>query len=106
MTDTDRGSDMISFRLDGALAEELDRVAAQDGVSRSALLRGLLVGRVEERPTVRSIRQLWTIHGQLQQVAADLEDEEEEAAESVQNAVASVSDSLEELGEEFEDEDE
>jgi len=97
---------MISFRLDGALAEELDRVAAQDGVSRSALLRGLLVGRVEERPTVRCIRQLWIIHGQLQQIAADLEGEEEEAAESVQNAVASVSDSLEELGEEFEDEDE
>ena len=106
MTDTDRASDMISFRLDGALAEELDRVAAQDGLSRSALLRGLLVGRVEERPTSRCVRQLWTIHGQLRQIVADLEDDEEDAAELVQDAVNSVGESLEELGEEFEDEDE
>ena len=105
MTDPSPTSDMISFRLDGVLAEELDRVAAQDGLSRSALLRGLLVGRVEERPTVRSIHQLWTIHGQLQQIVANLKDEEEDAAESVLNAAASVADSLEELGEEFEDED-
>jgi len=105
MTDTSPTSDMISFRLDGALAEELDRVAAQDGLSRSALLRGLLVGRVEERPTVRCIRQLWMIHGQLEQIVANLEDEEEDAAELVQDAVNSVAGSLEELGEEFEDED-
>ncbi len=102
MTDTSPASDMISFRLDGALAEELDRVAAQDGLSRSALLRGLLVGRVEERPTVRCIRQLWTIHGQLQQIVANLEGEEEDAAELVQDAVNSVAESLEELGEDFE----
>ena len=105
MTDRSPTSDMISFRLDGVLAEELDRVAAQDGLSRSALLRGLLVGRVEERPKVRCIRQLWTIHGQLQKIAVELEDQEEDATQLVQDAVNSVGVSLEWLGEEFEDED-
>ena len=109
MTDRDRGSDMISFRLHGALADELDRLAGEDGCSRSEMLRQLLVGRVQERPTTRCIRLLWTIHGQLQKIGADLEDDEYDAALLLQNAVESVGESLEELGEEFgddEDEDE
>ncbi len=105
MTDTDRASDMISFRLDGALADELDRVARQDGLSRSGMLRELLLGRVQEPPRTRCIRLLWTIHGELQVVVDVLnDDEEEDVASLVQDAVDSVAESLEELGQEFADE--
>ena len=104
MTDTDRASDMISFRVDGALADELDRLAQEDGLSRSGLLRQLLVGRVQERPRIRCVRQLWTIHGQLQKIAAELEDDEEDVAELLHDTVNSVGVSLEWLGAEFEDE--
>ncbi len=107
MTDTDRATDMISFRLDDDLAHHLDRVAAQDGLSRSELLRQLLLWRVDRPfpPTTFCIRQLWTIHGRLQEIVDGLNhDDEEKAADSVQDAADSVADSLEELGEEFEDE--
>ncbi len=55
---------------------------------------------------IRCVRQLWAIYAQLQQIVAELEIDEEDAAESVQKAAESVVDSLEELGEEFADEDE
>lgn len=97
---------MISFRLDGALAVALDQLAEQEGLSRSEVLRRVLLTSIEQPPTIRCVRQLWAIHDQLQQIVADLETDEEDAAESVQDAADSVAQSLEELGEEFEDEDE
>ncbi len=97
---------MISFRLEGTLARELDRIADQGGLSRSEMLRQLLLASVEQPAAIRCVRQLWAIHGQLQQIAVELEIDEEDAAESVQKAAESVADSLEELGEEFADGDE
>lgn len=100
---------MISFRLDAVVVEELDRLAQEQGLSRSEVLRRALLARFDskEPPTIRCIRQLWTIHDQLQKIVDGLaRDEEDDAAESVVAAVESVADSLEELGEEFEDEDE
>ena len=107
MTDTDRATDMISFRMDDDLAHHLDRIAQQDGLSRSELLRQLLLWRVDSAfpPTTFCIRQLWTVHGQLQDIVDALNnDDEDKAADSVQDAVDSIADSLEELGEEFADE--
>ncbi len=95
---------MISFRLEGTLARELDRIAEQSGLSRSEMLRHLLLASVEQPAAIRYVRQLWAIHTQLQQIAGELEIDEEDAAEFVQKAAESVADSLEELGEEFEDE--
>ncbi len=97
---------MISFRLEGTLARELDRIAEQGGLSRSEMLRHLLLASVEQPAAIRCVRQLWAIHAQLQRVAGDLEIDEEDAAKFVHKAAESVADSLEELGEEFADEDE
>jgi len=99
--------DVVSVRLEGALADEVNRIAEEDGLSRSEILRRLLVASLESEqpPTVRCLSQLGVIERQLEQITATLDDvEAEAAAESVEAAAGWVTQSIEEL-EEFEEED-
>ncbi len=48
-----------------------DRIAEQGGLSRSEMLRHLLLASDEQPPAIRCDRQLWTIHAQLQQIVAE-----------------------------------
>ena len=99
--------DVVSVRLEGALADEVNRIAKEDGLSRSEILRRLLVASLESEqpPTVRCLSQLGVIERQLEQITATLDDvEAEDAAASVEAAAGWVTQSIEEL-EEFEEED-
>lgn len=99
--------ELISFRLDGALQEAVDRIARQDGCSRSEVLRRLLMANLqsEEQLTVRCVRRLRAIEGELTQMHELLGDAEaEDAAEFVEEAVDAVGRAVDEL-EEWEEED-
>jgi len=96
--------EMLSFRLDAALAAALDRIAQQDGASRSEILRRLLRAGVEseERLTVRWVRRLRGIEGDLAQTHELLEEAEaDDAAEFVETAVDAIGRAIDEL-EDFE----
>ncbi len=99
--------DVISFRLDGALQEAVDRIARQDGCSRSEILRRLLMANLqsEDQLTVRWIRRLRAIEGELTQMHELFgEAEASDAAEFVEEAVDAVGRAVDEL-EEWEEED-
>ena len=99
--------EMLSFRLDGALATALDRIARQDGASRSEILRRLLLAGVEreEQLTGRWIRRLRAIEGELAAVHELVEEAEaDDAAEFLDLAVDAVARAIDEL-EDFEPED-
>jgi len=98
---------IVSFQLDGALAEEVDRIAQEDGCSRSDVLRRLVLVNLESEAvvTVRWIRRLRVIEGQLMDLSADFEQAEaSEAAEALEDAVGAVVLAIDEL-EDFEPED-
>ncbi len=93
-------SDMISFRLEGALADELDRIAEQEGISRSEVLRRSLLASFdsERGVTIRSLRELRTIHGRVEQIAAKLEDTDAwDAAKPLNEAFDLIADAIAEL---------
>ena len=100
--------DVISFRLDGALQEAVDRIARQDACSRSEVLRRLLMANLqsEEQLTVRCVRRLRAIEGELTQLHEILDDAEaEDAAEFLEVAVDGVGRAIDELEEWEEEED-
>jgi len=99
--------ELISFRLDGALQEAVDRIARQDRCSRSEVLRRLLMANLhsEDQLTVRCVRRLRAIEGELTQIHELLEEaEEDEAAGFVEYAVDGAGRAIDEL-EDFEEED-
>jgi len=92
--------DMISFRLDGALAEQLNRIARKEACSRSELLRRVLLANLdnEDRLTVHWIHRLRAIEGDLSQMHELLEeDEAEDAAAFIKYAVDGVGRAIDEL---------
>ncbi len=91
---------MISFRLEGALADELCRIAEQEGISRSEVLRRSLLASFdsERGVTIRSLRELRTIHGRVEQIAAKLEDTDAwDAAKPLNEAFDLIADAIAEL---------
>ena len=102
-----QSGEMISFRLDTALQEAVDRIARQDGCSRSEVLRRLLMANLqsEEQLTVRCVRRLRAIEGEMAQMHELLyDDEAEDAAEFLEVAIDAVGRTIDEL-EDFEEED-
>ncbi len=100
--------ELISFRLDGALQEAVDRIARQDRCSRSAVLRRLLMANLqsEEQLTVRCVRRLRAIEDELTQMHELLDEAEaEDAAAFLEVAVDGVGRAIDEL-EEFEEDEE
>lgn len=97
---------IVSVRLDGAFAEQVDLIAQRDGCSRSDVLRRLLLAKLDsEDPTVRWVRRLEAIESQLSDIGNLLEDEgASDAAEEIDDAVAAVGRAVDDL-EDFEPED-
>ena len=101
-------SAIVSFQLDGALAEQVDRIAQAEGVSRSDVLRRALLVNLgaDLGVTERCIRQLNGIHDQLIDTIEKLE-AEDWSPQSLHQAVELVAGCIDELeGSEDEDEDE
>lgn len=73
-----RPSQTLSLHVDGDLAAEIDAIARQDGVSRSEILRRLLLRNLEADlgPTERWVRKLNGIHDQLVDMIEKLEAED------------------------------
>jgi len=98
---------ILSLKVDGDLAAEIDAIARQDGVTRSEILRRLLLRNLEADlgPTERWVRKLNGIHDQLVGVFNEVEQSEaDDAANTLSAAIESLSDAIDEL-EEFEEED-
>lgn len=99
---------VISLRIEGEFADQIDRIAQEDGCSRSEVLRRMLLGNLdtEVRVTVRWIRQLTAVHDQLVDLLPKLESAEAwKAAKEVEDAADSLDRSIDAL-EDFEEEDE
>ncbi len=99
---------ILSVHLDGDLADEIDSIARLDGVSRSALLRRLLLSSLdtEKLETVRLLRRLRAAEGELAQIHKLLEDlEADDAAEAIEDAVEAIVVAVDEL-QDFEPDDE
>jgi len=100
-------AEVVSLRLEGEFAEQLDRIAAAEGVSRSEVLRRALLANLEGDVgvTVRWIRRLETIHDELLDLFKQVGGSEaDDAANSLESAIEGISDTIDEL-EEFDDED-
>ncbi len=97
---------IVSFQLDGALAEQVDRIAKAEGVSRSDVLRRALLVKLGADLGVmeRCVRQLNGIHDQLIDTIEKLEAEDWNP-QSLHEAVELVAGCIDEL-EDSEDEDE
>ncbi|KKL48264.1 hypothetical protein LCGC14_2327240 [marine sediment metagenome] len=102
-----RPSQTLSLHVDGDLAAEIDAIARQDGVSRSEILRRLLLRNLEADldTTERWVRQLNGIHDQLVDVIEKLEAEDWNP-ESPHAAVELVAGCIDELEAADEDDDE
>ena len=93
--------DLLSFRLDPDMTAEIEAIARQEGLSRSAILRRLLNTGIQTDGPLgpRCQQRLRTVHGELREISQVLEEaEEEEAVEDVLNAMASTEDAIERLG--------
>jgi len=106
--DSPPSGDVVSLRLEGEFADEVDRIARQDGCSRSEVLRRLLVANLERQglvTTVRWIRTLRVIKGQLLALRENFEEAEaDDAAQAIEDAVDAIVAAIDEL-EDFEPED-
>jgi len=105
--DSPPSGDVVSLRLEGEFADEVDRIARQDGCSRSEVLRRLLVGNLESKGlvTVRWIRTLRVIEGQLSSLRESVEEAEaDDAAQAIEDAVDAIVLAIDEL-EDFEPDD-
>ena len=96
---------IVSFQLDGALAEQVDRIAQAEGISRSDVLRRALLVNLgaDLGLTEQWIRQLNGIHDQLVDMIKKLETEDWDPW-SLHEAVELVAGCIDEL-EDSEDED-
>jgi len=101
-------SQTLSLKVDEDLAAQIDSIARQDGVSRSEILRRLLLRnlQVESRVSIRCQHGLRAITGQLERILEILQDaESDEAAEFVDGAIDGIAAAIDELeGDEDEDE--
>jgi len=103
----DDTKNVISLRLEGEFADQVDRIAQEDGVSRSEVLRRMLIGNLESEGlvTVRWIRRLRVIVGQLSELREDFEEAEAlNAANALEEALEWIDSSIDQL-EDFEPED-
>lgn len=99
---------ILSLQLDRELAGEIDSIARQDGVTRSEILRRLLLSslRVEIQDTSRCIRELVEISGRLERIQARLVKlDADDAAEAVEDVVDAVAVAIDEV-KDFEPDDE
>ncbi len=107
--DMDRpAAGVISLRLEGEFADQIDRIAAADGVSRSEVLRRALLANLaaDVGTTARWIRRLETIHDQLVDLFDQVEETEaDDATNLLGEAVESTRDAINAL-EEFDEEEE
>ncbi len=97
----------FSLHVDGDLAAEIDAIARQDGVTRSEILRRLLLRNLEADlgPTERWVRKLNGIHDQLVDVFKEVEQSEaDDAANTLSAAIEELSDTIDALEEFDEDE--
>ncbi len=94
---------ILSLQLDGDLAREIDAIARQDGVTRSEILRRLLLSslQTEIEDTSRCMRELVEISGRLERIQGRLvkidADDAAEAVEDVVNAIVLAIDELEDF---------
>ncbi len=99
---------IVSLQLEGDLAAEVDWIAQQDGVTRSEILRRLLLSslRTETRGASHCLRELHVIDGRLKQIIQKLDDiEAVDAAAALEEAVEWVDASIDRLEDFEEDED-
>ncbi len=99
---------ILSLQIDAELAAEIDWIASQDGVSRSEILRRLLLSSLhrESRGVAHSLHELQTIRGRLGQIQAKLEDlEADDAAQAIKDARDAIEVAVDDL-EDFEPDDE
>ncbi len=100
-------SQILSLHVDGELAAEIDAIAREDGVTRSEILRRLLLRNLEADlgPTKRWVRKLNGIHDQLVDVFKEVEETEaDDAANTLSAAIEWLSDTIDALEEFDEDE--
>ncbi len=94
---------ILSLQLDGDLAREIDAIAQQDGVTRSEILRRLLLSslQTEMEDTSRCMRELVEISGRLERIQGRLvkldADDAAEAVEDVVNAIVLAIDEVEDF---------
>ncbi len=99
---------ILSLQIDGDLAGEIDAIARQDGVTRSEILRRLLLSslRPEIDDTSRCVRELVEISGRLERIQERLVNlDADDAAEAVEDVVDAIVVAIDEA-EDFEANDE
>jgi len=91
---------VVALRLEGEFADEVDRIAREDGCSRSEVLRRLLLANLESEGlvTVRWIRRLGVIAGQLTALREDFEEAEAvNPASAIEDALDAIEVAIDEL---------
>ncbi len=99
---------ILSLQLDGDLAREIDAIARQDGVTRSEILRRLLLSslQTEIEDTSRCMRELVEISDRLERIQGRLvRIDADDAAEAVEDVVNAIVLAIDEVGDFDPDED-
>ncbi len=97
----------FSLHVDGDLAAEIDAIARQEGVTRSEILRRLLLRNLDAGlgPTQRWVRKLNGIHDELAKVFEQVEETEaDDATNLLGDAIEATRDAINALEEFAEDE--